>query len=105
MRNSVTTKEIVVMIVVEKNHKSMSQHSKECCNKVEQLEVDNFFATKENYVTTKDEKMRTKDCRNTVYFMLRHCKLMSQHKARLKDKKFCRDKEIYVATFFKRRKE
>ena len=36
-----------------------------------------------------------------VYFMLRHFKLMSQHRERLKDKKFCCDKEIYVATEFR----
>ena len=99
------TKEITIATEVEKNHKSMSQHSKGCCNKVEELEAKNSIMTKENYVTTEDEKERTEDCRNIVYFMSRHCKLMSQHKARLKDKKFCRDKEIYVTTFFKSKKE
>ena len=33
VRNSVVTK-------VEKNHQSLSQHRKECCNKVEELEEE-----------------------------------------------------------------
>ena len=48
VRNSVVTK-------VENNHKIMSQHSKECCNKVEELEEETSVVTKENYVVTKDE--------------------------------------------------
>ena len=56
------TKEIIVVTKVEKNHKKMSQHSKECCNKVEELEA-------EIYVATKDEEERTTDCRDIVYFM------------------------------------
>ena len=39
----------------------MSQHSKECCNKVEELEEG-------NYVTTKDEEERTEDfCDKEIY--------------------------------------
>ena len=80
----------------------MSQHNKECCNKVEELEVENFVATKENYVTTEDEEERTKQKTISImYFMLQHFNLMSQHRARLKDKKFCRDKEIYIVIEFK----
>ena len=52
---SVTTK-------VDKNHQSMSQHSKECCNKVEELE-------EENYVTTKDEEERTEDCHDKEIYV------------------------------------
>ena len=44
----------------------MSQHSKECCNKVEELEAKNFVVTKENYVATKDENEIIEDCRDTV---------------------------------------
>ena len=71
----------------------MLQHSKECCNKVEELDVEISVVTKENHVSTKDEKERTEFCRDTVYFM-------SQHKARLKDKKFCCDKEILCHDIF-----
>ena len=53
MRNSITTKEISVMTKVEKNHKRKLQQSKECCNKVEELE-------EETYVATKDEEERKK---------------------------------------------
>ena len=41
----------------------MLQHSKECCNKVEELDAENFVAIKENYVATKDGKERIEDCR------------------------------------------
>ena len=47
----------------------MSQHSKECCNKVEELEANNFVATKENYVMIEDEEERTKDCRDSVFYV------------------------------------
>ena len=47
MRNSVAIEEISVVTKVEKNHQSMSQHSKECCNKVEELEEETFVATKD----------------------------------------------------------
>ena len=83
----------------------MSQHSKECCNKVEELEVEISVTTKENYITTKDERERIEDCHDIVYFMSRHIQLMSQHKARLQDKKLCRNREIYVTTCFNRSKE
>ena len=73
-QDSVATKEISVMTKVEKNHQSMSQHIKECYNKVEELEEETSVATKENYVTTKYEDERIEDCL---------------------------DKEIYVATEFK----
>ena len=46
-------------------------------------------------------KMREQKTVVTLYFMLRHFKLMLQHRARLKDKKFCRDKETYVVTEFR----
>ena len=78
----------------------MLQHSKECCNKVEELEVEISIVTKENYVARKDEDERIEDCRDTVYIMLQHFKPMSQHKARLKDKKFCCDKEILCREIF-----
>ena len=39
--------------------KRMSQHSKECCNKVEELEA-------ENSVATKDGKEIMEDCRDIV---------------------------------------
>ena len=45
VRNFVATKEIIIATEIEKNHKSMSQHSKECCNKVEELEAENYVAT------------------------------------------------------------
>ena len=64
MRNSVTIEEISVATKVEKNHHILSQHRKECCNKVEELEEETFVTTKENYVVTKDEEERTKDCRD-----------------------------------------
>ena len=66
MRNSVATKEISVVTEVEKNHKRMLHHSKECCNKVEELEEETYVTTKENYVATKDEEERTKDCRDRI---------------------------------------
>ena len=46
----------------EKNHKRMSQHSKECCNKVEDLE-------EETSVATKDEKERTKNCHDKEIYV------------------------------------
>ena len=67
VRNSVVTKAIIVTTEIEKNHKSMSQHSKECCNKVEELEAENYVATKENYVATEDEKEITEDCCDSVF--------------------------------------
>ena len=46
----------------------MSQHSKECCNKVEELEEETFVAIKENYVATKDEENRIEDwCDKEIY--------------------------------------
>ena len=47
----------------------MSQHNKECYDKVEEFEAENFITTKENYVATKDENERTEDGHNIVYFM------------------------------------
>ena len=49
------------------------------------------------------QKMKRREQKTvvTVYFMLRHFKLMSQYRTRMKDKKFCRDQEIYVATEFR----
>ena len=40
----------------------MSQHSKECCNKVEDLKG-------ENYVSTKEEEERTEGCRDKEIFV------------------------------------
>ena len=87
------------MTKVKKNHQIMSQHSKECWNKVGDLEEETSIAKKENYVMTKDENERTEDCRNKkIYivtefkaiesdklccnkvFMSRHNTLISQHK-------------------------
>ena len=69
VRNSVATKEIIIATEIEKNHKSMSQHNKECCNKVEEFEVENSVATKENYVLTEDEKERIEDCRHSLFYV------------------------------------
>ena len=69
VRNFVATKEIIVAIEIEKNHKSMSQHSKECCNKVEELEVQNSVATKENSVATEDEDEIIEECRESVFYV------------------------------------
>ena len=41
----------------------MSQHSKECYNKVEELEAENFF-------TTKDEEERIEDCCDSVFYVV-----------------------------------
>ena len=54
-------KQIIVATKVEKNHKIMLQHRKECCNKVEELEEETSIVTKENQVTTKDEEDRIED--------------------------------------------
>ena len=62
MRNSIAIEEISVATKVEKNHQSMSQHSKEGCNKVEELE-------KETYVMTKDEEERTEDCHDKEIYV------------------------------------
>ena len=48
----------------------MSQYSKECCNKVEELEKETSVATKENYVLTKDEEERTEDCRDKEIYVV-----------------------------------
>ena len=69
MRNSVSTKEIRFATKVEKNHKRMSQYNKECCNKVEELEEETSVTKKENYVQTKDEEDKTKDCRNKEIYV------------------------------------
>ena len=63
------TEEISVATKVEKNHKSMSQHSKEWYNKVEELEEETSVATKENYVVTKDENERPEDCRDKEIYV------------------------------------
>ena len=60
------TKEIIIVTNIEKNHKRMTQHSKECCNKVEELEVKSSVLIKENYITTKDEDERIKDYRDSI---------------------------------------
>ena len=54
---------------IEKNQKSMSQHRKECCNKVEEMEAESSVVTKENYVTTKDEDERTEDCHDNIFYV------------------------------------
>ena len=63
------TKEIIIATAIEKNHKSMSQHRKECCNKVEELEAENSVAIKENYVAIEDEEERTEDCRDSIFYV------------------------------------
>ena len=45
----------------------MSQHSKEFCNKVEELEAENSSTTKENYVATKDEDEKIEDYHDSVF--------------------------------------
>ena len=62
VRNSVTTKEIIIATENEKNHRSMSQHSKECCNKVEELEAENFVATE-------DQEEIIEDCHDSVSYV------------------------------------
>ena len=62
MKNSVATKEISVATKVEKNHKRMSQHSKDRCNKVEDLEEETFVAIK-------DEEKRLEDCRDKEIYV------------------------------------
>ena len=47
----------------------MSQHSKECCNKVEELEAESSVAKKENYVVIEDEEERTDDCRDNIFYV------------------------------------
>ena len=46
--------------------KRMSQHSKECCNKVEELEVENSVTIKERCVAKKDGNERLEDCHDIV---------------------------------------
>ena len=70
MRNSIATKEIHVVTKVDKNHKRMSQYSKECCNKVEELEEETSVITEENYVVTKMKKREPKSVK-TKKFMSR----------------------------------
>ena len=47
----------------------MSQHRKECCNKVEEMKVESFIATKENYVATEDLEERTEDCHDSIFYV------------------------------------
>ena len=47
----------------------MSQHSKECCNKVEELETKSSVTTKENYVAIEDEEERTEDFRDNIFYV------------------------------------
>ena len=47
----------------------MSQHSNECCNKVEELEAENSVTTKENYVMTKDEDEIIEDYHDSVFYV------------------------------------
>ena len=65
----------------------MSQHSKECCNKVKELEAENSIVTKEKYVVTEDEEERIEDYRDNVFYVA-HFKLMLQDKKFVKTKKF-----------------
>ena len=66
---------------VEKNHKRMSQHSKGCCNKVEELEEETFFMKKENYVTTKEEEERTKDCSDKKIYVMTEFRTVENDKS------------------------
>ena len=84
----------------------MSQHSKECCNKVEEME-------EKNYVATKDEEERTEDCHDKEIYvatkfraaendkvccnkicMSRHKTVMSRHKLDNFSKTFSQHKNI-----------
>ena len=47
----------------------MSQHSKECCNKVEETEAESSVVTKENYVVIEDEEERIEDYRDSVFYV------------------------------------
>ena len=70
VRNSIAIEEKIIATKVEKNHKKMSQHSKECCNKVENLETKIFVVAKEHYVSTKDEKKENKRLlRHSVFYV------------------------------------
>ena len=70
VRNSVAKK-------VEKNHNIMSQHSKECCNKVEKLE-------EETSIATRDEEEGTKDCIDKEIYVV------TEFRAEENDKLCCR---------------
>ena len=74
------TKVIIVTTRVENNNKTMSQHSKECCNKVEELVEETSIATKENYVVTKDEEERTEDCRDKEIYVAIEFRLIENDK-------------------------
>ena len=63
------TKVIIVATKIENNHKSMSQHRKECCNKVEEMEAEISIVTKENYVATEDEENITEDCQDSLFYV------------------------------------
>ena len=56
------------------------------------------MSSKKKPMSRHKNKRKEKNTVAIVYFMLRHLKLMSQYKARLKNKKFCCDKKIYVMT-------
>ena len=47
----------------------MSQHSKKCCKKVEELGAENSITTKEKYVATKNEDKRIEDCHDSVFYV------------------------------------
>ena len=91
MRNSIAKKEISVSIKVEKSHKRMLQHSKEFCNKVEELEKETSISTKDEEKITEDYRgkkiyvviefraAKNDKCCNKI-FMSRHKTLMSRHK-------------------------
>ena len=48
----------------------MSQHSKECCNKYEELKAESSVKTKGNYVTIEDEDERIEDCHDNVFYVV-----------------------------------
>ena len=52
------TKEIIIATEVEKNHKIISQLSKECCNKVEELDEETLSQQKK---TMSRQKMKKKE--------------------------------------------
>ena len=44
-------------------------NSKECCNKVEELEAENFVSIKEKYVATEGEDEKIEDYRDSVFYV------------------------------------
>ena len=47
IKNVIAIKESIIAIKIEENHKIKSQHRKECCNKVKELEAKSSVATED----------------------------------------------------------